>query len=337
MFGKLIGNESVKENLRRLVAGGRVPHGMLFAGPEGVGKKEFALELARGLICKSGGCEDCPVCGRIGVFNFPGQDDKDEHKKVILSGHPDVGIVIPYKRNILVDAIRDLEREANFRPFEGGKRVFIIENAEKMNDSAANALLKTLEEPPPTTHLILVTSRPDSLLQTIRSRCQMIRFAPVSVDEMVPLLVSEGKSSEDARLAARVSGGSVGRALAMDIGEFRAARDAMLAVIRSALVTGDIAMMLRTSEQLGDARNKDRFEENIGILQTLVRDLFAMRAGASEIVNADIADDLQDLAEEAGSTRLSKWQMEIEDLLASLNVNVNKRVAVDGLFVSMAG
>ena len=337
MFGKLLGNNVVKENLRRLVARGRVPHGLLFAGPDGVGKKEFALELARGLICKSGGCEDCPVCSRIGVFNFPSPDDKDEHKKVILSGHPDVGMVIPYKRNILVDAIRELEREANFRPFEGGKRIFIIEDAHKMNDNAANALLKTLEEPPPTTYLILVTSRPDSLLQTIRSRCQMIRFAPVAGAEMEPLLVSAGKSAEDAKLAAKVSDGSVGQALAMDGGEFRAARDAMLGVIRSALVTGDIATMLRTSEQLGDAKNKDRFEENVGILQTLVRDLFAIRAGVSEIVNLDIANDLADLAEEAGTVRLSAWQLEIEDLLASLNVNVNKRVAVDGLFVSMAG
>ncbi len=336
MFGKLIGNEGVKENLRRLVAGGRVPHGLLFAGPEGVGKKEFALELARGLICKSGGCEDCPVCGRIGVFNFPNADDRDEHKKVILSGHPDVGMVIPYKRNILVDAIRELEHEANFRPFESGKRMFIIDDAEKMNDSAANALLKTLEEPPPTTHLILITSRPDSLLQTIRSRCQTIRFAPVAAAEMEPFLISAGKSPEDAKLAARVSGGSVGRALAMDVAEFRAARDAVLGVIRSALVTGDISTMLRTSEQLGDAKNKDRFEENIGILQTLVRDLFAMGAGAAELINSDIVDELGELANEAGTARLSAWQLEIEDLLASLNVNVNRKVAVDGLFVSMA-
>ena len=336
MFSKLIGNEGVKENLRRLVAAGRVPHGLLFAGPEGVGKKEFALELARGLICKNGGCEDCPVCDRIGVFNFPNPDDKDEHKKVILSGHPDAGMVISYKRNILVDAIRDLEREANFRPFEGGKRVFIIDDAEKMNDSAANALLKTLEEPPSTTNLILVTSRPDSLLQTIRSRCQTIRFAPVAAEAMEPILISAGKSPEDAKLAARVSGGSVGRALAMDIAEFRAAREAMLGVVRSALLTGDVSTMLRTSEQLGDAKNKDRFEENIGILQTLVRDIFAMRAGGAELINSDIADELGELADEAGTARLSAWQLEIEDLRASLNVNVNRKVAVDGLFVSMA-
>lgn len=337
MFGKLIGNEAVKANLRRLAASGRVPHGLLFAGPEGVGKREFALELARGLICKNGGCGDCPVCQRISTFGFPKPDDKDGHKKVILSGHPDVGMVIPYKRNILVDAIRELEREANFRPFEGGKRVFIIDDAEKMNDSAANALLKTLEEPPATTHLILTTSRPNSLLQTIRSRCQTIRFAPVAEGEIERLLVENGKDREDAKLAARVGGGSVGPALAMDVAEFRRDRDAMLGVVRSALVSGDIASMLQTSEQLSDAKNKERFENNLGVLQTLVRDLLAIRTGAdSAVVNRDISADLEELADEADPRRLSDWQLALEDLLGNLNVNVNRKVATDSLFVRMA-
>ena len=339
MFGKLVGNETVKRNLRRLVENGRVPSGLLFAGPKGVGKREFALELGRGLICKNGGCEDCPVCGRIGVFDLPSTDKGEDYDKVFLSGHPDVGLVIPYKRNLRVGAIRELEREANFRPFEGGKRIFIIDDAEKMNDSAANALLKTLEEPPATTHLILVTSRPDSLLQTIRSRCQTIRFAPLAEAEIKKVLVEAGRTPEDATFAARLSGGSVGRALAMDLGEFRSARDAMLGVVRSALVTGEIAAMLRTSEQLGDAKNKDRFEGDVGILQTLVRDLLVIKSGAdaSAIVNADTLPDLVDLAKRVGTATLSEWQLALEELLGNLNVNVNKKVATDALFVRMAG
>jgi DNA polymerase III subunit delta' len=339
MFGKLVGNERVKENLRRLVTNGRVPGGLLFAGPEGVGKKEFALELARGLICKNGGCEDCPICGRIGTFDLPNSEKKEDYEKVFLSGHPDVGIVIPFKRNILVNGIRALEQEANFRPFEGGKRVFIIEDAHKMNDSAANALLKTLEEPPPTTHLVLITSRPDSMLQTIRSRCQTIRFAPVAEAEIEGLLTTNGRSKEDAKLAARVSGGSVGGALATDVAEFRDSREAMLGVVRAALVTGETASMLRISEQIADAKNKDRFEWNIRILQTLVHDILALRSGAdpNKIVNADIAAELKILADEAGTSSLSDWQISLEDLLASLNVNVNKKVATDALFVRMAG
>ena len=218
----------------------------------------------------------------------------DDYDKVFLSGHPDVGVVVPYKRILRVGAIRELEREANFRPYEGEKRVFIIEDAHKMNDNAANALLKTLEEPPSTTYLILVTSRPDSLLATIRSRTQSIRFAPVRADEIEKLLREHGRSDADARLAARVSGGSVGRALSTDVDEFRASRDAMFGVIRAALETGDIAAILRTSEELGDAKNKDRFEESIGIMQSLVHDMIAVRTGAhaAEVANAEIGPDL---------------------------------------------
>src|SRR2546421_9743273 len=174
--------------LRRLIAADRVPRSFLFAGDDGVGKRQFALELAKAFVCKEpvGGeaCDACAACRRAGVFAFPKADDKDAHKKVILSEYPDIGTVIPYNRNILVDAIRDLEREANFLPFEGSARLFVIDEADKMNDAATNALLKTLEEPPPTTYLFLITSRPDSLLPTIRSRCQTLRFAPVETAEI---------------------------------------------------------------------------------------------------------------------------------------------------------
>ena len=337
-FGKLIGNEAVKGSLRRLVEGGRVPHGLLFAGPAGVGKREFALELARALICSDAGCGDCAVCTRIGSFDLPTSDKSDDFKRVFLSGHPDVGIVVAHKRTIPVDSIRELEREANFRPFEATRRVFIVDEAEKMNDAAANALLKTLEEPPETTSLILVSSRPDSLLQTIRSRCQTIRFAPVAEGEIEKFLSATGRTNEDARLAARVSGGSIGRAISIDLEEFRRVRDAMLGVVRAALVSGDIAFALQTGEQLSDAKNKDSYEENIGIMQTLVHDLLALSAEAEpdSIVNADIAQELEGLASDARVGQLSEWQLALEDLLASLNVNVNKKVATDALFVRMA-
>lgn len=326
-----------------MITGGRIPHGLLFAGPEGVGKREFALELARAMTCRSASdgeaCGECPICRRIGVFELPTSEKGEDYDRVFLSDHPDVGIAIPFKRNLRVGAIRELEREANFRPYESELRVFIVNDADKMNDSASNALLKTLEEPPSTTFLILVTSRPDSLLQTIRSRCQTIRFAPVAAGEIEKLLLETQKfSPDDAAVAARVCGGSVGRALDLDVSQFREMRDAMLYVIRSAIVTGDLSTMLQTSEQLNDAKNKDRFEENIGILQTLIRDILATSKGAetSQIVNADIAGPISELAEDSNADALSRWLIEIEGLLAGLNVNINRKVATDKLFVSMS-
>src|SRR5687768_2781213 len=171
MFDNIIGNDHLKQSLSRLAAAGRLPASMIFAGPEGVGKRLFAIEAARSLVCRvSQGipCGECPACIRTGQIVLPELDDKDDFKKVIFSHHPDVGMVAAAKRFILVDAIRDLENEAHFRPYEGAARTFIVDDADRMNDAASNALLKTLEEPAETSRIILITSRPDSLLPTIR-------------------------------------------------------------------------------------------------------------------------------------------------------------------------
>jgi len=339
MFEKLIGNNDTKALLQRLAGHGRVPHSLCFAGPEGVGKKLFAFELARLLLCPDGGCGKCSVCSRIGVFDIPKPEKGEDYDVVFLSDHPDVGMVVPYKRNLRVGAIRELEREAHFRPFEADKRIFIINDADKMNDNAANALLKTLEEPPATTYLILVTSRPDALLQTIRSRCQNIRFAPVASTAIAELLVSTGKfSPDDASLAARVSGGSVGKALALDIDWFRQTRDSMVEVIRAALISGNISSMLQTSEQINDAKNKDRYEDTIAFLELLVRDIFALAKGSDRrtIANADIADSLLKFSGEASTSKIEHWIQEIEELQFNYLVNINRKVATDGLFVKLA-
>lgn len=339
MFDDLIGNDDTKAVLKRLVAKGRVPHSLLFAGPEGVGKKLFAFQLARLLLCPDGGCGKCSVCSRIGVFDIPKPEKGEDFDAVFLSEHPDVGIVVPYKRNLRVGAIRELEREAHFRPFEAAKRIFVINDADKMNDSSANALLKTLEEPPSTTYLIVITSRPDSLLQTIRSRCQTIRFAPVPTAEIESLLARTSKfTADDASVAARVSGGSPSKALALDVQWFRHTRDSMVEIIRAALFSGDLSSMLQTSEQMNDAKNKDRYEETISILETLVHDAFAVSKGAEHnaILNFDIAPELQTLAERATTRKIEQWITDIEEMQFNYLVNINRKVATDKLFVSMA-
>ena len=346
MFSKLVGNEEVKDTLRRLIANSRVPNSLILAGDEGVGKRQFAIEIARSFLCNeaNGGeaCGTCPICLRTDTFEFPAREDKnkDDYKKVFFGGHIDVGTVVHYKRTILVDAIRDLERHANFRPYEAKARFFIIDDADKMNDEASNALLKTLEEPPPTSHIFLITSRPDSLLPTIRSRCQMLRFAPVETEKVEKYLIEERKfENAEARLAARLSRGSIGRAVSINVTEFRTARDRMLNVIKSAIQTGDIATMFRIAEELNDAKNKDKFESNLDILESLIHDVWSLKVSGdtTRIVNSDVTDDLTRLAVDAGRANLPSWLAEIETMRQNLAVNINRKIAADALFVSMAG
>ena len=134
-------------------------------------------------------------------FTFPKPDDKkEEFERVFFSQHSDIGTVIPCRNNVLVGSIRDLEKEANYRPYESKARFFIIDDADKMNDAASNALLKTLEEPQITTYIFLITSRPYALLTTILSRCQILRFAPISANEIkTHLLETKQFAPDDAR------------------------------------------------------------------------------------------------------------------------------------------
>src|SRR6266487_1969275 len=232
MFTNLLGNDEAKETLRRLFAGERLPGSLLFIGDEGIGKKLFALEFAKILNCRNPvgveACNECSSCKRISRSKFPPFGNADDDKeRIIWSEHADVAMVRPYKQIIRVSPIRELEREANFRPFEGTARVFIIEDADYMNDQASNALLKTLEEPQPSSHLILTTSNPTALLPTIRSRCQVIRFAPIPHQQIEKFLIEkESMSAADAVLLARTSQGSIGRACAGDLDDYRERRDA---------------------------------------------------------------------------------------------------------------
>ncbi|MBA3601843.1 MAG: DNA polymerase III subunit delta' [Acidobacteria bacterium] len=351
MFDKFIGNNHIKEVLRRLLALKRVPSSLLFAGEDGVGKKQFALELAKSFVCQnpnvSEACDVCAACRRADKFEIPQVNEntkvddslRDKFKTVFFSGHGDIGIVVPLKKNMYVDAIRDLEREANFRPFEATARFFIIDDADKMNDSASNALLKTLEEPAPTSYIFLISSRPDALLPTIRSRCQTLRFAPIVFGEIENyLLKTKQFAPADAALLAKLSNGKLGHALETDLGKFRQQRDAMVKVLESILLAENRAELLRIAEEMNDAKNKDDFEARLDVLQTLIHDIWAMRNKADEkiLINVDLARDLQKLAERADSRRLSVWLSEIETLREQLAVNLNRKIATDALFMQMA-
>lgn len=343
MFDTLVGNERAKETLRRMLAQGRVPGALLFAGEEGLGKRLFALELARALNCRSRrgveACGVCPACARVGHVQYPAADDRDDHKKVVWSEHPDVGFVIPYNRNILIDAVRDLERESNFRPVEGAARVFVVESAESLSDASSNALLKTLEEAPPTSHIVLVASRPAGLLPTIRSRCQTVRFAPLAAAELESHLVESGKrAGEEARLAAQLASGRPGVALGLNLDTYRARRDAMYGVVEALASGGDRVRLLRAAEELGDAKNKDEYEPRLDALEILVRDLWLLSLGGGEgrMVNGDLRERLGRLAEGVPPARAARWLTRIEELRGRLAVNVNRRAATDALFLTMS-
>ncbi len=205
-FARMTGNRSAVDRLRNMVSKARVPPSLLLSGPEGAGKLQAAMNFAKALNClreaedEADACDDCPTCNRIEQ-----------------GGHSDVRLIGPEGPGgqVKAEAVRQVVSESPFRPFEGKTRVYIFKDADRMNPTAANTLLKTLEEPPPWTILVLLTAHEAAMLPTLLSRCQKIRFLPLSPGEIADLLVKDHDVARDqANLAAAVSGGNVSKALA---------------------------------------------------------------------------------------------------------------------------
>ncbi len=352
MFDKILGNDQLKKVFQRLLVSQKIPRSLLFVGEDGIGKRAFALEIAKAAVCQNPidgeACDQCPACRRSDKIEIPHVEEstkvddrlKEKFKKVFFTAHPDIGLVVPLKKNIFVDAVRELETEANFRPYEAKARFFLIDNADKMSDAAANALLKTLEEPPPTSHIFLITSRPASLLSTIRSRCQIIRFAPLDRAEIESHLREiQHLAVGDAKLAAMLCGGSLGRALAIDPARYSEQRETMLGVLESLSGQKNIAALLKTAEEINDAKNKDNFLNYLQILQNLLHDVWIITLGESldKVINSDLQQQLAAMSRNFEGRKLALWIKEIESFRETLAVNVNKKIATDALFMQMSG
>lgn len=196
MWERLVGQDAAVRALRDAVARDSVGHAYVFAGPEGVGRMLAAFALAASVNCPDRGCGACAVCA-----------------KVLRRAHADVHVVAPEGAQILVGQVRALREEAHRSPLEGRTKAFIVEDAERMNPAAANALLKVLEEPPGDVLIVLVTGDPDDLPPTILSRCRRIDFSPLGPAAVREVLESHyGIGAEAAQWAAR-AGGNLARAL----------------------------------------------------------------------------------------------------------------------------
>jgi DNA polymerase-3 subunit delta' len=196
VWTQVVGQDQAVALLRRAVE--RPVHAYLLAGPRGSGAPEAARCFAASLVCPDGGCGTCGAC-----------------RRVLRGRHPDVLEIEPAGTFIVVDQIEDVVRDAFTSPFEAERKVIVISEADRMNEPAANKLLKTLEEPPERTHFLLLSDAPDELLPTVRSRCQRIDFAALSEADVRAALVAEGIEGGEAAVAARLCAGRLDRARAL--------------------------------------------------------------------------------------------------------------------------
>ena len=229
-FSEIIGQDRAVDALRAALRRGGLHHAYLFAGPEGVGKGTVARLLAQAANCErddGDACGACPPCRKIARGVHPDVLVVERERDMARAGRWEPKGGRTPSRDIVVDQVRELvDRRLSLRRFEGRRRFVLLDPADAMNPQAQNAILKTLEEPPPDTTLVLVSSSADGLLPTVRSRCLRLPFAPLPDALLEERLVAAGRSPEAARLAATLAGGSLGKALALDeeaMGERRAA------------------------------------------------------------------------------------------------------------------
>lgn len=320
------GHDTVRALLARAVAGQTLPHSLLFDGPEGVGKRTVAVLLAAAINCleqtDGTACGACRACLRI-----------------VRGAHPDVIVVSPNdKGTITVDMARDVIDSASYRPFEGRRRVVIVDDADEMQPAAQNALLKTLEEPPPSSMFILVTSRVDALLVTVRSRCPRFRFGRLATGEVARVL--EARGVKDAVALAAVSDGRVSRALAADTGELHEARHVALGVLQALgprpPATVRLAMAQRLIEgpkKKGGANERDLLDRRLTAMAMLLRDVGGLGAETlpRSLMSPDLADPLRALASQFPGRRAVQAFHLVERARRAVERNQGAKVVADWL------
>ncbi len=326
----VLGHAQTRALLLRALRGGSVPQSLLFDGPEGVGKRTTALALASALNCAQPG-PDGDACGQCSSC-----------RRIARGQHPDiVGLVPNEKGTITVDMAREVIGQASYRPFEARRRVVVIDQADALQPQAQNALLKTLEEPPPSSMFVLVTARPDSLLETVRSRCPRVRFGRLGPADLAEVLVRHcGVRSADATRVAAVGDGSVSRALAQDTGELVEARAAALALLQGVASRPPAGVRLRLAQQLaevpkkrGAGTDRDVLARRLEALSLLVRDLGMAAADTARdaLANPDLHRDLSGLARHFDTGRVLGAFATVEQARRSLERNQAAKVVADWL------
>lgn len=288
-FADILGQDGTVSRLQRAWISGRLAQAYCFAGPPGVGKRATAWAVAQAVNCLA------PVDGQPGAGLRDACGTCNACRKIAGRLHPDVMEMRPEGKTVItIDQIRELTAWAALRPYEGRTKVCILDPAELMQEPAANAFLKTLEEPSGSSLFILVTTAPTALLPTIRSRCQELRFTALGEIPLREILVRHGRTAGEAAAAAAFAGGSVERALALDLAQARATRDRVLREVWEAL--GSLPALLESAEGL--ARDRAGFEAVLETLTGFTRDLAMIRVlgDVAPLVHADRRAELVQLA-----------------------------------------
>ena len=340
-FSAILGHEKIVGYFQHAIRKNALAHAYLFVGTEGIGKATFARELAKAVLCKEAPLEKSDACDRCQSCR------KFEH-----GNHPDFIFVAAGSADkfIKIDYVREMERLLYLKPLEGAVKVALIDDAHRMNPEASNCLLKTLEEPPPGTLIILVCQTAEGLFPTIRSRCQAVYFAPLTpeiIEERLhaPLSHRDQIGEETVKFLARVCGGSVGKALRL--AEQDLYRDkvwlveevASLGPQRAASLAEEL--LLRSGRARGTSKLQERrsnLEEMLDLLILFLRDahLLSCAKEVPLIYNLDQETLLENMVARRRPSALEKMLGIVSEGRNWISKNANQQLALETMFHELA-
>ena len=325
MLADVLGQAEVAEKFLNARKKDKLAQAYILAGPDGIGKTPFAIELAKTLLCQkkaNDACELCPSC-----------------RKVQHGNHEDIEILEPAGAGNIIafEMVNELIEKLRFKTRGGEHRFVILREADRMREETANHFLKTLEEPPTDVTFFLLTARLPALLETIVSRCQIVRMHRAAAGEIERFLVKRGIDADRARLYARLADGCTGRAVSMEeSGVFDRRRRVLKWVSEldrdtDLIVAGE---MLEENRGKTPADTRDGHYADLGLMASLYRDmtLIAEGAEASLLYNPDAADRLRPRAQKTGPGRLRAQTLEIIEARRKVERFVNPDLVISRLF-----
>ena len=326
-FCDVVGHARQRTLLARAVQRGSVPPTLLFAGPSGVGKWRVALALAQGVNCQlladGDACGTCRSCDRI---------SRDLHVDVISLAPDDTG-------TIKIDPVREALSRCGFRPFEGQRRVVAIRDADALTESAQNALLKSLEEPPPATMFVLTSAAPDALLRTVRSRTMRLAFGRLTTDDVVRILTRDHDWTPDAaHRAALLADGSAGAALALGSADLTTARQKATRLLAAAALRDVGARLAVARDVIGKPElSRQELAAVLRVASSLTRDLAVVHAGADRrtLANGDAVETVDRLAAQLPAAAARKAFATIDRGLSALGRNAGTKLVAEWVAVEL--
>ncbi len=341
-FDEILGHPGATALLQRIVETDRLPHALLFHGPENVGKATVATIFAATLLCEEDRNRACGDCDSCRMF------EHGSHPDLLRVGLLPKGATIAaeavedadssdLRSVVLISQIRELCQLAGLAPRHGRRRVFIVDPADRMNLEAQNGLLKTLEEPPGRAIVILVASRPHLLLPTVRSRSFAVGFSALRASELARLLVDRGMSADEAGERAALAEGRVGRALEVDLSDRRERRDQIVRILEA---------LTSSPESLGDlpamasalaGKDETSLLSGLEVLQGLLRDTARVHGNREAVLHVDLTQRLSEVGRRLDPPRAALLIASIERLRGYTRFNTNRTLIAESLLAGIAG